>query len=331
MTVLARRTFILASAGALLAAPPVLRPAEARTTALTIASLLGEDKPETLVWRWIAERMEERLPGRFRFNVVANAALGGEKEVAEGARLGSIQASLSTVSTLSAWVPELQLLDLPFLFRDAGHLRRVVGGATGADLTRRLAEQGFVAGGFIDYGARHLLGKEPLTRPSQLQGRTIRVIQSRLHTSLWSGFGAVPVGIPITETYNALATGVADAMDLTISAYAGFKLYEVVPCLTRTAHIRSSGVIFYAASFWDGLADEEKALLRQVSGEAAAYFNDLMAADEAQSLELALSHGGRVVEPEAIDEWRAGAQLVWSDFETGVGGRQVIEAALQQE
>src|SRR5690606_17417559 len=137
MTVLARRTFILASAGALLAAPPVLRPAEARTTALTIASLLGEDKPETLVWRWIAERMEERLPGRFRFNVVANAALGGEKEVAEGARLGSIQASLSTVSTLSAWVPELQLLDLPFLFRDAGHLGRVVGGATGADLTRR--------------------------------------------------------------------------------------------------------------------------------------------------------------------------------------------------
>jgi TRAP-type C4-dicarboxylate transport system substrate-binding protein len=230
-----RRTLLktAAATGAALAAPVFVRSAAARTTTITTASLLGDDKPESKIWVKIGELVEARLPGQFKFNVVKNGALGGEKEVAEGARLGSVQASLSTVSSLSGWVPELQVLDLPFLFRDAAHVRKTVDGNVGADLKQKLAAQNFVIGDFINYGARHLLTKEPVTRPEQLKGKKIRVIQSPLHTKLWAAFGTAPVGIPITETYNALATGVADAMDLTKSAYAGFKLYEVVPCYDR--------------------------------------------------------------------------------------------------
>ena len=328
MVSITRRAIVSAAALApALTAPVFLRPASARTTALTVASLLGEDKPETKVWRRIESRLEERLPGRFRFRIVTNGALGGEKDVADGARLGSTQASLSTVSTLSAWVPELQLLDLPFLFRGADHLRRVVSGPIGDDLKQRLADNGFVVPDFIDYGARHLLAKEAITRPDQLQGKTMRVIQSPLHTKLWSAFGAVPVGIPITETYNALSTGVADAMDLTASAYAGFKLYEVVPYVTKTAHIRSSGVIFYAESFWNSLGEEERAMVAKVSAEAAIYFNALMEQDERASLELAQANGGTVIEPGALDAWQEAARTVWSAFEDTVGGPQVIETA----
>lgn len=327
MVSLTRRTLISAAALApVLAAPGILRPANARTSTLTVASLLGEDKPETKVWHRIADLLDERLPGRFRFRIVTNGALGGEKDVADGARLGSIHASLSTVSTLSAWVPQLQVLDLPFLFRDAGHLRQAVSGNLGADLKQRLADQGFIVSDFIDYGARHLLAKEPIIRPEQLRGKTMRVIQSRLHTALWSSFGAVPVGIPITETYNSLATGVADAMDLTASAAAGFKLYEVVPFLTRTAHIRSSGVIFYSASSWNTLNDEEKAIVTAVSGEAADYFDGLMEEDEVASLETIRMHGGHVIEPERLEDWQTGAQSVWQEFAEVVGGRAIIDA-----
>ena len=327
MVFVTRRTLVSAAALApILASPALLRSARAQDSALTVASLLGDDKPETKVWHWISDELEKRLPGRFRLRIVTNGALGGEKDVADGARLGSVQASLSTVSTLSAWVPQLQLLDLPFLFRDDAHLHRVVSGPTGEDLKRRLAEHGFIVPGFIDYGARHLLAREAITRPEQLSGKTMRVIQSRLHTTLWSAFGAVPVGIPITETYNALSTGVADAMDLTASAYAGFKLYEVVPFLTRTAHIRSSGVIFYAESFWRALSEEEKSVVTEVSAAATGHFNQLMQEDEAASLQLAQAHGATVLEPEAQDRWEEGARAVWSAFEDVVGGAKAIEA-----
>ncbi len=323
-----RRTLlkVTGAAAVALSLPAFVRPANARVRTLTVASLLGDDKPETKIWLKIASLVEEKLPGRFRFNIVRNSALGGEKEVAEGIRLGSIQASLSTVSSLSGWVPELQILDLPFLFRDADHVRQTVNGPVGEALSARLADEQFITGGFINYGARHLLTKEPVTRPEQMQGRTIRVIQSPLHTSLWSAFGSTPVGIPITETYNALSTGVADAMDLTKSAYAGFKLSEVVPFMTETGHIWASGVVYYAAGFWNGLDEAEKAVFLEASAEGALYFNQLIVEDEARSVELALAGGGQRLQPEALEEWQKGAQGVWDDLAPSVGGLDRIRA-----
>lgn len=326
---LSRRSLIAASAAGLLATPFVARPALAKVTTITTASLLSEDKPETKIWRQIAASVEEKLPGRFRFNVVTSGALGGEKEVAEATRLGSVQASLSTVSALTGWVPQLQILDLPFLYRDAQHLRRVVEGETGQNLARQLEAQNFIACGFIDYGARHLLTKEAVTRPQQMKGKRIRVIQSPLHTKLWSAYGAAPIGIPITETYNALSTGVADAMDLTKSAYAGFKLYEVVPFMTETGHIRASGIVYFAASFWKGLAPEEQAVLRAAAGEGAVYFNRLIVEDEAASVDVAKAHGGKVLAAEDMDAWQAGARGVWQDMAETIGGMARIEAILQ--
>ncbi len=122
----------------------------------------------------------------------------------------------------------------------------------------KFAAQNFVVQGFINYGARHLLTKEAVTKPSQLAGKRIRVIQSPLHTELWKALGANPTPIPIPETYNALQTGVVDMMDLTKSAYAGFKLYEVVPYLTETGHIWATGVVYFSAPFWKSLKDDEK-------------------------------------------------------------------------
>jgi tripartite ATP-independent transporter DctP family solute receptor len=328
MLSLSRRNLFKSAAatGIALAAPAFVRTASAKTTRLTVASLLGEDKPETKIWHKIAELVEARLPGQFEFNIVKNSALGGEKEVHEGTRLGSIQASLATVSSLTGWVPELQILDLPFLYSDAQHVRRTVEGETGEMLKQKLAEQGFIAADFINYGARHLLGKEPITRPEQLSGKKIRTIQSPLHTNLWSAFGTTPVGVPINETYNALSTGLADAMDLTKSAYAGFKLYEVVPHVTETGHIWASGVVYYADSFWESLNDEQKAVFLEASTAGAAYFNALIVEDETKSIEQAISHGATVSKPDAIKEWQKGAQGVWQDFAGIVGGIDRIKA-----
>lgn len=328
MSMLTRRSFIRTTAAVgtgLVFAPAIIGRAQAQTT-LTVASLLGDDKPETLIWHRIRDLVEQKLPGQFNFNIVGNAALGGEKEVAEGIRLGSVQASLSTVSALSGWVPEVQLLDLPFLFRDAAHVRATVTGETGAELKEKLAAQNFVAADFINYGARHLLIKEPVTRPGQLSGKRIRVIQSPLHTRLWSAFGATPVGIPIPETYNALRTGLADAMDLTKSAYAGFRLYEVVPYLTETGHIWASGVVYFAAQFWNGLEDEQRQVFQEAASEGAVHFNELIVIDEERSMALATEHGGKVLQPDDRAAWKEGAHDVWQDFADIVGGRDKIES-----
>lgn len=309
------------------AAPFVLRTGSARAaTTITISSLLGADKPETKIWFKVKEIVDAKLPGRFDFRIVQNAALGGEKEVAEGIRLGSIQASLSTVSAMSSWVPESQILDAPFVFRDAGHVRRVLEGQIGNDLKTKFAAQNFIVPGYINYGARHLLAKEAITKPTQLAGKRIRVIQSPLHTELWRAFGANPTPIPITETYNALQTGVVDMMDLTKSAYAGFKLYEVVPYLIETAHIWATGVVYFSAPFWKTLKSEEQAILAAAALEGAHYFDELIVEDETASMAKAAAAGGKTVQPEDRPAWEAGARGVWAALGPKVGGVDKIEA-----
>jgi TRAP-type C4-dicarboxylate transport system substrate-binding protein len=283
MSLLSRRAFATGLAAAALPLPFVRR-AAAAPKSLTVASLMADDKPETKIWLKIRDLVEERLPGRFAFRIVGNAALGGEKEVAEGLRLGSIQATVTTVSALAAWVPETQILDLPFVFADRAHARRAVA------------------------------------------GKRIRVIQSPLHVELWKAYGALPTPLPITETWNALKSGVVDMMDLTKSAYAGFKLYEVVPVLVETAHIRATGVVHLAASFWAGLSDEEKRVFTDAAREGALHFDDLIEADEAASMRVAFAAGGRMVPAENRDAWVDGARTVWAALAPKLGGLDRIEA-----
>lgn len=327
MTLPARRRFnrlLGAAPGALLAArAPIAR---AAPRVVTIASLFGEDKPETRVWVRIRAQLEQRLPGRFELRIVQNAALGGEKQVAEGIRLGSIQGSLSTMSALSAWVPEAQVFDLPFLFRDREHLRRTLDGRVGQDLRERFAAQGFAVLGYIDYGARHLLAKAPLATPAEVAGKRIRVIQSPLHTELWKAYGARPTAIPITEAYNALKTGVVDAMDLTKSAYAGFRLYEVVPWLVETGHIWAAGALHLSQGFWKSLADDEKAVFAEAGAAGARAFDAMIVDDETASMARARAAGAQVVAARDLPAWQAGARKVWAQFAAGLGGLERIEA-----
>ena len=323
MTVSRRRIVAgLAAAPALLTGLPVI----AAGRAVTVASLLGEDKPETKIWRRIAEILSRTAPGRFDLRIVANAALGGEKDVAEGMRLGSVQATLFTVSALSSWVPDGQILDLPFLFRDRGHLKRVLAGPLGQELKGKFEAQGFVVLGFVNYGARHLLAKEAITTPEGIRGKRIRVIQSPLHTELWAGFGAYPTPIPIPETYNALKTGVVDAMDLTKSAYVGFRLQEVVPYLIETGHIWATGVVAVSAPFWKALSPKDKEALAAAAAEGAGHFDDLIVADEDAAMAKAQAEGGKIVQPQERPAWEAGARKVWISFAPKLGGIEKIEA-----
>jgi tripartite ATP-independent transporter DctP family solute receptor len=317
-----RRQLGAAFLGGLAATTPAL----AQGRRVTVASLFGEDKPETQVWHFIARRLAALAPGRFDLRIVPNAALGGEREVAEGLRLGSVQATLSTVSALSGWVPQGQILDLPFLFRDRAHMAGVLAGPLGQELTAQYRAQGFVVLGFINYGARHLLAKQPVTTPAGVTGRRIRVIQSPLHMELWTSLGALPTPLAITETYNALKTGVVDMMDLTSSAYVGFRLHEVVPFLTQTGHIWAAGVLHVAAPFWNSLSAADQAALATAGAEGADHFNSLMVADEAASLARAVAEGARVLAAEDRPGWEAGARKVWASFAPRLGGMERIEA-----
>jgi len=321
---MARMTGLLALAAgaaavALLAAPLVTSPASAQGRPMTVTSLYNKDKPQSQVWYRFRDVVNEKLPGQFDIKVVTDGALGGEKEEAEGILLGSIAASLSTIANLTTWVPEGALFDMPFMFRDADHINKVLSGPIGDEFKAKYAEQGFKVFGFIIYGARHVISKEPIRTPDDVEGKKMRVLQSPLHIDLWSSLGASPTPVPITEAYNALETGVVDYMDMTMSGYHALKLFEVVPQFTRTAHIWALGVMYMGKNYWDSLNDEQKAVFESAAAESIPYFNELAAAEQEASLAKTVEAGTTVIEPDKA-AWQKAMEPFWESYADKVGG-----------
>lgn len=297
--------------------------AEAAPRTVTVTSQYGADKPQTLVWERFAERVEERLPGRFSFTIVTDGALGGEKEEAEGILLGSIDGSLSTVANLTTWVPQGAIFDMPFLFRGRAHIEAVTNGPIGDELKALYEDAGFTVLDFITYGARNVIAKEPIDEPSDVEGLTMRVLQSQIHVDLWDFLGANPTAIPITEAYTALETGVVDFMDMTKSGFHALKLYEVAPHLTETEHIWALGVLYFGNRFWDSLSAEERRVFAEVAVEAADHFDTLAAAEQARALEATLADGAEVV-PTDPAVWREAMGGFWRTYADEVGGMERI-------
>src|SRR3954452_6680638 len=120
----------LMSGAAVLATPAIAR-GQGRIPVAKVSVLVNDDHPSTQSWRRYANTIQERTSGDVRIQVYPNAQLGDERSVAEGMRLGSVQGSTLNVAVLSAWVPEGQLFDMPFVFRSPEHGSRVMSGPIG--------------------------------------------------------------------------------------------------------------------------------------------------------------------------------------------------------
>ena len=294
---------------ALVALALPLQGATAAGKPLTISVIYGPDKPQAKLWFHFRDEVEQALPGAFDFRIVTGGALGGEKETAEGVRIGSINAAESTLA-------EGALFDMPFMFRNSGHIDRVMAGPIGDEFREKYAAEGFHILGYITYGARNIISKEPIRKPADVRGRKMRVLQSALHVDLWKSLGANPTAVPITEAYNALSTGVVDYMDMTKSGYEALKLYEVVPSFTETSHIWALGAIYMSRDYWQGLTPEQQTVFARAGQSAASFFNELAAREQNISLSKTVQLGASVITPD-IRLWQ---HAMWESYAPEVGG-----------
>lgn len=312
------RRLALGAAAGMFAAPHVARAQRART--LTITSILGPQSPQARVWIRMQEEVDRILgPNRMRFNVVTGGVMGGERQEAEGMRVGTIQGSLSTLANLTAWVQDGAIFDMPYIFRDEDHIARVMQGPIGRRLFEQYRQNGFRAVGHISYGSRNLLAKQAITHPDQARGRRMRVIPAPLHIELWRSLGANPTQTAITETYNALQTGVVDMMDFTKSGYAQLKLYEVAPHFSITNHIWALGVMYFGEQFWQSITAPERDAIMQAAAVSCPHFIALANEDHDRALVEARTAGATIVEPDPAP-WRAAMRPFWEAFAPRIGG-----------
>ena len=138
---------------------------------LKMGTVVNDSHPNTIAMVRFGQLVAQRTNGEINIKVYPSSQLGGEKEMAEGIRLGSVQGAIINVSVLSGWVPEGQIFDMPFIFRNDDHAYNVYQGPIGKELARKYEPHGFHVLGYWVNGVRHPMGKFAIRKPSDVAGK----------------------------------------------------------------------------------------------------------------------------------------------------------------
>jgi tripartite ATP-independent transporter DctP family solute receptor len=241
MTPTTTRRPLLAGGAMLLASRAVAE----QTTTLKLYSP-GYD----IVAAMLAYEVLKRTAGRYQveqiigFDVLTAAlgeerAAGGEQALLEGARNGDLDLVIVASTSAIDIIPELQVLDLPFLFRDYTHARAVLDGPIGRDILAKSPANGPIGLAWTENGFRHLTNsKRPVRTPEDLKGLRLRTPKSSIMVEAFQTLGAEVTPTPFTQAvFDALARGTLDAQENTITTMWEFEVFKQQRYLSLTGHI----------------------------------------------------------------------------------------------
>jgi tripartite ATP-independent transporter DctP family solute receptor len=244
--------------------------------------------------KW-AEVVESETDGRFTFTHFPSSGLGGEREVIEGLQIGTIEATIVSSGTLANFVPETGVFDIPFLFRDLGHARRVLDGPVGQEILPKFDDVGLHAMAWGEQGFRHITNnRNAITTPADVAGLKIRTMENPVHLKAFETLGAAPTPMAWPEVISSLQQGVIDGQENPLSVIVSVKLNEVQTYLTLSGHVYSPAMLLVSKSFWDGLSDDDKAAFQNGAAEAVAAMRGFVDDVEASGVETLKERGMNV-------------------------------------
>lgn len=208
-----------------------------------------------------AEEVKELSNGAIDIHVFHSGQLGSAREMFEGLQLGSLEMTWVPTARISGFAPQLQLFDLPFLFKDMDFLEQVVDGEVGEQLLDSLAEQQVTGVGFYIDGFKAMTANKPLRTLEDFKGVKFRTMESDIVMSFYRSLGANPVPMDYAEVYNGLQMGTIDAQENPVVLIHDMKFYEVQKHLTISEHAALAGVLVYSTQWLEGLSDEQQELL----------------------------------------------------------------------
>jgi TRAP-type transport system periplasmic protein len=322
----------IATAGALALfayADPAAAQSAAKVTVKTGIAFGNETHPITIsATRW-SQIVRERTNGEVDIQVFPGGQLGGEVEMLEGLRLGSLQAAVVEISATSGWVPQGAVFSLPFLFRDDDHLFASYTGSVGKKLAAYYPPKGFRLMGFWTSGARHPMGKFKIEKPEDVAGKKMRTMQVQLHLDAWNAVGANPTPMPFPEVMNALQTGTIDYFDSIGSSYWDLKAYEVAPHMSVLGHIYAIFTVAVSEQWWQRQTPEHRKVMESAFQELAPFEHHLITYYNALGPDKAAKAGATVTYVKDKTAWQAKMKPLWDKWAAGVpDGKALYEEIL---
>jgi tripartite ATP-independent transporter DctP family solute receptor len=315
-----------------------------RTAALVVALLLAvattgaiarefraadtqnEDYPTVQALRFMGSLIAERTGGRHQIRVFHSHQLGEEKETIEQTRAGAIDLNRTNVALIGNFVPAMNVLAMPFLFRSIEHQQRVLDGPIGTEILNSFEPYGFVGLAFYDSGARSIYNSvRPVRSIADIKGLRIRVQQSELMSDMIRALGAEPIELPYGQVLTGLATKLIDGAENNWPSFVTTDHYKYAGFYTLTEHTMSPEVLVMSQKAWQSLSAEDQKIFRESALRSSRYMREKWKDLEEASRKQAESAGVTIVKDIDRKPFEAAMAAIYEKAQRDPAAAQLIE------
>jgi tripartite ATP-independent transporter DctP family solute receptor len=228
--------------------------------------------PTVVAVESLGKKLEQATNGRLSVQMFASMQLGGEKEAIEQAQVGAIQFARVSVGALGPVIDDLNVFNLPFLFRNTAHMQKVIDGAIGQELLDKInnnPKAGLIGICWMDAGARSIYDtKKPVHEIGDLKGMKVRVMGNPMFVDMMNALGGNGVAMGYDQVFSALQTGVVDGAENNPPSFVFDNHFQVAKHYTLTEHLIVPEILVFSRRSWDGLSHDDQQLLRKLGREA---------------------------------------------------------------
>ena len=214
--------------------------------------------------------IEKGTQGRYKCQQFPSSALGGEREMIEAVQLGTLDIVNTSTGPVGNFVPEVKIVDIPFLFRDYAHARKVMDGPIGQDILTKFPAKGLVALAWTENGFRHMTNnKRSIVKPEDASGLKMRTMENKVHMEGYRAFGIQPTPMAFPEVFGALQQGTVDGQENPIPVILASKFSQVQKHLSLTGHVYSPALLITSPRLMNKLSDADKKLFYAAAKNAS--------------------------------------------------------------
>lgn len=265
--------------------------------------------------------VEKRTANRYKCQIQPN--VNDERASIEAVQLGTLDATNTSTGPVSNFVPEVGIVDIPFLFRDYDHARAVLDGPIGQDLLAKFTAKGLIGLAWTENGFRHLTNnRRAVVKPEDVKGLKVRTMQNPVHIQAFQSIGVQPTPMAFSELFTALQQGVVDGQENPIPVILSAKFSQVQKHLALTGHVYSPSVLIVSPKLWNSLSDADKAAFREAGKIGSAAQRKKVNDDEATGIDQLKKEGVAV---SSIDgaAFRSAMNPVFSDLAKKYGAENI--------
>lgn len=270
------------------------------------------------------DEVEKGTKGRYKCQQFPSSALGSERDQIEAVQLGTQDITNTSTGPVGNFVPEVKIVDIPFLFRDYDHARKVMDGPIGQDILSKFPSKGIIALGWTENGFRHMTNsKREIVKPADAAGLKMRTMENKVHMDGYRTFGILPTPMAFPELFGALQQGTVDGQENPIPVILASKFAQVQKHLSLTGHVYSPALLLMSPKTWNKLSDADKKVFTDAAKKAAVAQRKKVNDDEASGIAQLEKDGMKVVRNVDGSAFRAALKPAYESYAKEFGADNI--------